>query len=165
MDHPSRCSEPVGGTIKRWLAGEVLELAPQYCRPGGPATANHLIHHDVLNKMSRRLGASGARNRSPRRKKGGDTCRKAGPWDGALGEGNKGNHNPTNQRQGQTSQEHQRPARRATATSRHPRKDNPKRLSLNLLTLGGTAAFKRFAVRVGYFPIGSSSNSAIESTC
>ena len=57
----SGCTQPVGGTSRRWLAGEVLELAPQYCRPGGPATANHLIHHAVLNKMSRRLGASGAR--------------------------------------------------------------------------------------------------------
>ena len=78
QDQPSRtlsthkasgCTQPVGGTVKRWLAREVLEHALQYCRPGGPATANHLIHHDVLNKMSRRLGASGARNRSPRRKR------------------------------------------------------------------------------------------------
>ena len=66
----SRCTGPVGGTEKRWLADEVLVLAPQYCRPGGPATANHLIHRAVVNKMSRKLGASGARNRSPRRKRG-----------------------------------------------------------------------------------------------
>ena len=35
--------------------------------------------------------------------------------------GKKTKHNPTNQRQGQTSQKHQRPTRRATATSRHSR--------------------------------------------
>ena len=66
---PSRASEPVGGTSRRWLADEVLVHATQYCRPGGPATANHLIHHALQNKISRRLGASGARNRSPRRKR------------------------------------------------------------------------------------------------
>ena len=29
-------------------------LASQYCRPGGQAIANHQIHHNVLNDMSRR---------------------------------------------------------------------------------------------------------------
>ena len=50
----SRCSQPVGGTVKRWLAEEVDILAPQYCRPGGPAIANHLTRHDTHNQVSRR---------------------------------------------------------------------------------------------------------------
>ena len=63
---PSRCSGPVGGTRKRWLAEEVDGLDPQYCRPGGPAIANHLTRHDAHDHVSRRLDASDAGNQSHR---------------------------------------------------------------------------------------------------
>ena len=61
----SRCSQPVGGTGKRWLAEGVNSLAPQYCRPGWPAVANHLIRHDAHNQESRRRVAFDERNRVP----------------------------------------------------------------------------------------------------
>ena len=32
---PSRCTEPVGGTGKRWLAEEVHDLDPSIDAPGG----------------------------------------------------------------------------------------------------------------------------------
>ena len=54
----SRTSKPVGGPGQRWLAEEVGDLAPQYCRPGLPAMANHMIRHDAQNQKARRLGAS-----------------------------------------------------------------------------------------------------------
>ena len=63
---PSRCSGPVGGTRKRWLAEEVDGPDPQYCRPGGPAIANHLTRHDAHDHVSRRLDASDAGNQSLR---------------------------------------------------------------------------------------------------
>ena len=47
-----------GGTEKRWLAEEVDGLDPQYCRPGGPAIANHLTRHEVHHQVSRRRVAS-----------------------------------------------------------------------------------------------------------
>ena len=62
----SRCSQPVGGTGKRRLAEEVHDLAPQYCRPGGPAIANHLIRHDAHNQEAHRLVAFDSGNHSPR---------------------------------------------------------------------------------------------------
>ena len=40
------------------MAEEEDGLAPQYCRPGGPAIANHLIRHDVHDHVSRRLRIS-----------------------------------------------------------------------------------------------------------
>ena len=52
------------------VGGRSREPRPQYCRPGEPAIANHQTHHEVNKEMSHRLGASGARNRSPRRKRG-----------------------------------------------------------------------------------------------
>ena len=52
------------------VGGRSRESRPQYCRPGEPAIANHQTHHEVNKEMSLRLGASGARNRSPRRKRG-----------------------------------------------------------------------------------------------
>ena len=52
------------------VGGRSREPRPQYCRPGEPAIANHQTHHEVNKELSRRLGASGARNRSPRRKRG-----------------------------------------------------------------------------------------------
>ena len=64
-ENPSRCSEPVGGTDKGWLAEEVENLPSQYCRPGEPAIANHQTHHRVNNELSRRLVASDAGNRVP----------------------------------------------------------------------------------------------------
>ena len=44
----------------------VLELAPQYCRPGGPAIANHLIHHVVVNDMPRRRAGPRSSFRKPK---------------------------------------------------------------------------------------------------
>ena len=52
------------------VGGRSREPRPQYCRPGEPAIANHQTHHEVNKELSLRLGASGARNRSPRRKRG-----------------------------------------------------------------------------------------------
>ena len=52
------------------VGGRSREPRPQYCRPGEPAIANHQTHHEVNKELSRRLGASGAGNRSPRRKRG-----------------------------------------------------------------------------------------------
>ena len=63
---PSRCVGLVGGTGTGWLAEGVHDLAPQYCRPGEPAIANHLIRHEAHNHVSRRLLVSDAGNRSPR---------------------------------------------------------------------------------------------------
>ena len=98
------------------VGGRSRKPRPQYCRPGEPAIANHQTHHEVNKELSLRLGASGARNRSP----GGYLlkCRSIGrrPRKGIPTK-----HNPTNQHQGQTSQKHQLPTRRATATSRHSR--------------------------------------------
>ena len=51
-------------TEKRWLAEDVDGLDPQYCRPGGPAIANHLTHHEVHYQVSRRRVASDARTRA-----------------------------------------------------------------------------------------------------
>ena len=48
------------------VGGRSREPRPQYCRPGEPAIANHQTHHEVNKELSLRLGASGARNRSPR---------------------------------------------------------------------------------------------------
>ena len=39
---------------------------PQYCRPGEPAIANHLIRHEVQHQMSRRRVALVARNQFPK---------------------------------------------------------------------------------------------------
>ena len=58
----SRRSEPVHNPSKRWLAQKLHKLAPQYCRPGGPAIVNHLIRHDAQNQEARRLVALDARN-------------------------------------------------------------------------------------------------------
>ena len=56
-----------------WLAEEVHDLDPQYCRPGEPAIANHQTHNEVNKELSRRLGASGARNEKSQKKEG-NTC-------------------------------------------------------------------------------------------
>ena len=65
-EKPSRSSEPVGGTDTGWLAEEVENLPPpQYCRPGELAIAKHQTHHEVSNKLSRRLVASDGGNREP----------------------------------------------------------------------------------------------------
>ena len=39
---------------------------PSIVAPGGPAIANHWIHHDAHDDVSRRLVASDAGNHSPR---------------------------------------------------------------------------------------------------
>ena len=57
-------------TRRRWLAKGVRNLAPQYCRPRGPAIANHLIRHAAHNLGARRLGASEAGSQSPRTSRG-----------------------------------------------------------------------------------------------
>ena len=62
---PARCTGPVGGTEKRWLAEEIDGLHPQYCRTGGPAIANHLTRHELHHQVSRRRVASDARTRAP----------------------------------------------------------------------------------------------------
>ena len=100
------------------VGGRSREPRPQYCRPGEPAIANHQTHHEVNKELSRRLGASGARNRSPER---GEYLQKCRSFGRRPRKGKQSKHNPTNQRQGQTSQKHQLPTRRATATSRHNR--------------------------------------------
>ena len=45
-------------------------LLPQYCRPAGPAIANHLNRHDAHDQVSRRRVALDARNQSPRTSEG-----------------------------------------------------------------------------------------------
>ena len=72
---PPRCTGHVGGTEKRWLAEEVDGLDPQYCRPGGPAIANHLTRHEVHHQVSRRRVASDARTRAPEHRGGDDKAR------------------------------------------------------------------------------------------
>ena len=98
------------------VGGRSRESRSQYCRPGEPAIANHQTHHEVNKEKSLRLGASGARNRSPRRKRG-IPAKVPVHWTASP----ERDRNQTNQRQGQTSQKHQLPTRRATATSRHSR--------------------------------------------
>ena len=98
------------------VGGRSKEPRPQYCRPGEPAIANHQTHHEVNKELSLRLGASGARNRSP-----GGYLLKCRSFGRRPRKGKQTKHNLTNQRQGQTSQKHQHPTRRATATSRHNR--------------------------------------------
>ena len=52
------------------VGGRSREPRSQYCRPGEPAIANHLSRHEVNKELVRRLGASCARNRCSRRKRG-----------------------------------------------------------------------------------------------
>ena len=59
-----------------WLAEEVHDLDPQYCRSGEPAIANHQTHHEVNKELSRRLEASDAGNRKTRTSK-----RNSSSWD------------------------------------------------------------------------------------
>ena len=40
------------------VGGRVEQLAPQYCRPGELAIANHQTRHEVNNELSHRLDAS-----------------------------------------------------------------------------------------------------------
>ena len=98
------------------VGGRSRKPRSQYYRPGEPAIANHQTHHEVNKELSRRLGASGARNRSP-----GGHLLKSRSFGRRPRKGIPTKHNPTNQLQGQTLQKHQLPARRATATSRHSR--------------------------------------------
>ena len=120
--HPSRTLEPVGGPRRRWLAEGARNLAPQYCRPGGLANANHRIRHDAHNQGARRLEASDAGNQSPRTSREGYLRKKTGPRVGAHAKGNeKETPNPQasekHQRQEDNRQKHQRPARRATSAT------------------------------------------------
>ena len=56
----------VGGTCRRWL---VHDLASQYCRSGGPASANHLIRHDAHDNVSRRRELLMERSKVPEHRK------------------------------------------------------------------------------------------------
>ena len=128
----SECSGPVGGTDTGWLAEEVHDLDPQYCRPGEPAIANHLNRHDAHDHVSRRRDASDAEVQSPRTSSKKDTYQKVTACFGvgALFSFGVGDHrngtepgaeqaSEKHQRQEHNRQKHQRPVRRATATSRH----------------------------------------------
>ena len=85
---PSRCTEPVGGLGMQWLAEEVHKLALQYCRPEGPAIANHLTHHDALNQGPPTRDASDAGSQSPRTSRG-YLRKKPGPGVGGPREGKR----------------------------------------------------------------------------
>ena len=53
------------GPTRDGSRGEVEKLAPQYCRPGEPAIANHLPCHEMRHQFS--ADASDAKNRVPER--------------------------------------------------------------------------------------------------
>ena len=112
----SQCTQPVGGTGKRWLAEEIHSLAPQYRRPEKPAIANQ-TRQDVHNHVSRQLVDFDARNQSPRTTTG-TPAEMLVLGSAASQKGKKTRTGPTNQRQEHRRQKRQRPARRVTATSR-----------------------------------------------
>ena len=66
----SRCTQPFSRSGGRWLAEEVEKLASQNCRPGEPGIANHQTPHEVHHQVSRRRGASDARNQVPEQRPG-----------------------------------------------------------------------------------------------
>ena len=55
--------------LKAMVGGGGTRSRPRYCLPRGPAIANHLIHQDEHNQVSRRCVASDARNRVPKQQR------------------------------------------------------------------------------------------------
>ena len=115
----SECSGPVGGTDTGWLAEEVENLAPSIVAPGNRRSPTIRPITKLTKNCPADSGLLVQGTEVPEER--GEYLQKCRSFGRRPRKGKQSKHNPTNQRQGQTSQKHQLPTRRATATSRHNR--------------------------------------------